>query len=398
VKTPIGIMTLEQLESVDWASLSTSFGRSAQDVPKWIRQLASDDPEIRKSADEALGYDICNEYMLSDATVQAVPFLIGLLTRNMIQDRYGILLFLRSLILSDEYATDPEALEAFPWYRWIIPTRDAIAAGLSVYIDLLNDPDEAIRKATLDLLSRIPIYPEQNADSIAQAIQQRIDWETRIILRALAIIALGDVIANYRDALVNQIPEVRNLFEKISRGSEPYAVLLAAAYSLTLIDRHQTPAQTVEQLAEIIMDRELASQVSKDMFGYSLSLTYRVFSALFCLGTERMIASFTDMLTRTRDSQNARQIAWALLSMIFKNREYDDLPKGQNERLKDSIFIYEKAYEPRPVETLTSEQRQAVMAVVQADSVWQVPTNLLENFGLPASREEVLERLSPLNK
>ena len=69
---------LEQLDSIDWASLGHAYG-SAADVPHQLRSLLSDDEEIRQKALEELFGNIYHQGTVYEASIYAIPFLIEFL-------------------------------------------------------------------------------------------------------------------------------------------------------------------------------------------------------------------------------------------------------------------------------------------------------------------------------
>lgn len=67
----------KDLEAVDWGRLSHAYG-SAQDVPIYLRNLGSEEAEIRHQALRALVMTILHQGSLYSATVAAIPFLLRL--------------------------------------------------------------------------------------------------------------------------------------------------------------------------------------------------------------------------------------------------------------------------------------------------------------------------------
>jgi hypothetical protein len=68
----------EGLNAIPWAELSQAYG-SAEEVPVWLRQLTSDDEQVRQQAMGKLGSSIYHQGSLYPATAYAVPYLIALL-------------------------------------------------------------------------------------------------------------------------------------------------------------------------------------------------------------------------------------------------------------------------------------------------------------------------------
>jgi len=69
---------LEQLDSIDWASLHHCYG-SAENIPQLLRSLLSEDEEIRKEALWELFGNIHHQGTVYEASSYAIPFLVEIL-------------------------------------------------------------------------------------------------------------------------------------------------------------------------------------------------------------------------------------------------------------------------------------------------------------------------------
>ena len=84
---------LEQLDSIDWASLGHAYG-SAEDVPHQLRSLLSEDVEIRKEALYELFGNIHHQGTVYEASSYAIPFLVEILDDPNCQVKDDIILLL----------------------------------------------------------------------------------------------------------------------------------------------------------------------------------------------------------------------------------------------------------------------------------------------------------------
>lgn len=90
------------LDDVGWADLSHAYG-AASDVPDLLRDLASDDPERRKSSLWELYGNIWHQGTVYEATAHAVPFLVRIATTAGVPDRARILELLAAISSGSGY-------------------------------------------------------------------------------------------------------------------------------------------------------------------------------------------------------------------------------------------------------------------------------------------------------
>ncbi|AKN71908.1 PBS lyase [Streptomyces sp. PBH53] len=84
------------IDEVDWASLRHAYG-SAEDVPGWLRALASADTAERATALDGMFGAVHHEGRVYDSTLACVPFLFALAAREEVPDRGCIVELLVSI-------------------------------------------------------------------------------------------------------------------------------------------------------------------------------------------------------------------------------------------------------------------------------------------------------------
>ncbi len=141
---------LEKLDEIKWHELKTSFGQSATDVPRYIRQLLSPSAKERDKAKWMLESLLCNEYQVGTATLAAIPFLIELLEADPVADKQNIIPILEDSLHYTE--ATPEDLKRLPFRQLEVQVGQAISAALDTYIQLLEYPDWEVRLASMRLL------------------------------------------------------------------------------------------------------------------------------------------------------------------------------------------------------------------------------------------------------
>ncbi len=158
---------LDGLDDIQWDQLNTSFGDSAEDVPKNILQLLSDSYEDRKIAVRILRSQLCNTYILNTATLATIPFLIELLKSPNTQDKDQIIWILKNSL---PYVEAIPELLAHNKGELVLQIRQKIVEVLDVYIDLLQDSDFRVRTASLFLIIE-GVFPKSDYNRIHKAYE-----------------------------------------------------------------------------------------------------------------------------------------------------------------------------------------------------------------------------------
>ena len=181
---------LSELGTVDWAELEHSHG-AATDVPDMLQALLSEDPDTRDGARHALHASLDHHGVhRSEATLRAVPFLVGLVADPEVPERGAIVRLLAELAVGDtcwflhdgfhpdqQVASDgtarpqacaeeqsgsfatrgfPELDDGMLDLSAGSPARaiyHAVAAGTLVFVAALADGDEELRSALPFLLA-----------------------------------------------------------------------------------------------------------------------------------------------------------------------------------------------------------------------------------------------------
>jgi hypothetical protein len=254
---------LEDLRSVDWASLRHAYG-TAEDVPQNLRKLTSNDPSDWVPAIDALSWTILHQGTVYSATSYAVPFLLRLLDSTAIRCRARILELLAGIAAGTSYLEvhgtpsefdderekaefEAELADELAWAR---TGRDAVWDGWELFTSLLSNPDPRLRIAAgyaLGKLCQTP--PEARPHEVGRAgatgrigatLRRQLEEEFDQLVKAghiFAISALGDEKADVVDDLRRQL----------AAPSSPVVELAAA---MCLVERgHAAPIQAIDVLS-----------------------------------------------------------------------------------------------------------------------------------------------------
>jgi hypothetical protein len=167
------------LDKIDWANFGKHIAVSCDsaDIPKFIRQLLANDEKERI---EALGFLLGEGQhigMLASATPYLIPFVLEVLSNNTYPERDYILNGLEYMSVHILHA------KTIMGMRFAIKVYDSLEKGLPVYLKLLDDSDEEIRIASIQLLR----YMQESAIPVLDSLMKRFGEETVLQVR-LAII------------------------------------------------------------------------------------------------------------------------------------------------------------------------------------------------------------------
>ncbi len=408
---------LEGLDHIDWASLRHAYG-PATDAPEHLRRLASDDPGQREEAYTALMSSLCHQGDVYQATPHVVPFLFEMLAADAVPDRALLLWMLAALSAGQPWLT--------PQHTWMVEvlagqgrdfedevrlarqvadqTHQAVRAGLSLILSLLDHADRAVRIGAARVLCTLP---EDGLLGLA-ALRARIEREPDVAVRAELVNCLGDLAAMAAPLPAEEHAACGRLLEALV-GSPHQArpVRFAAARALAHLAGPQVAPGAVEVLLDVVIQPQGLAAGRDDPSGPALDpdqerITERIAVSDACraiaqLGAERAIPALVEGLRRVSAAEGAHQLAVLLLDFAFTGRgreaTYTGLPAFEENyiyygvthpRPADGVEErqYPQAQQPRDPRTLSERQRQAVRAVLDCPAVWHIRSNLLEIHGL----------------
>jgi hypothetical protein len=220
------------IDEVDWASLRHAYG-SAEDVPAWLRALASADTAERATALDGMYGAVHHQGNVYDSTLACVPFLFALAAREEVPDR-GALVELLVSIGAQSADGDARAWEA-------------VCAGAEGFVRLAADPDPAVRGAAAGALVRFLDEPVRTLDLLRRRIRAERDDQVLLALTE----TLGLFVRRYpahADAAVDLLAE---------QSAPPYApgLRLAALGQLALRAPGRLPSDLVPTAVRLLRER-----------------------------------------------------------------------------------------------------------------------------------------------
>ncbi|MGW2742247.1 HEAT repeat domain-containing protein [Streptomyces sp. NPDC001450] len=218
------------IDEVDWASLHHACG-SAEDVPGWLRGLASADAAERQTALDGMYGTVHHQGNVYDSTLACVPFLCSLAAREVVPDRGCIVELLVSI---GAESGDARA-------------REAVRAGSEVFVSLLGDPDPGLRRAAAVAVVRFLDGPARVLDLLRQRIP--VERDDRVLL------ALTEALGLFVRRHPGHYAAAVDLLAAQSAPPHEPGLRLAALGQLALVAPELLPADLVPTAVELLRDR-----------------------------------------------------------------------------------------------------------------------------------------------
>lgn len=236
----------EGVDTLPWSEFWHSYG-PAEEVPHWLRQIASNDAEVQSKGIWSIYSHLCDQGSVSPVTVYAIPYLLELLCLPTVQVKKNILEFLADVALcwpdrAEEWVADPESS------TWKLPAnlplknaREEIRKGTSIFRDLLADSSAEIRMVAAQVLVLVAEPSEELRLRFLQALQSESEREARAnFALALGAVSLPNVSTHWQP------------FMEIVEAEEDVLPTFCAALMLSRLAREETPQEVVQLLADIV--------------------------------------------------------------------------------------------------------------------------------------------------
>jgi hypothetical protein len=395
---------LSGLEDIDWGRLGHAYGL-ADDLPHLLRGLQSDAAERREECFAELFGTIWHQGRVYEAAAHTVPFLLALLADRRTPDRLGVLHLLGALASGGPALSEQQRHDrAFDWAAFLASQgRDfdselrraerharaanlAVTQGAGLLLRLAGDPLQSIEMARQALYT-LALLPAAAPVSVPRLL----GW-----LDAPALAELRPDITRALDRLLDDSGEARALFRGLlAREDDPAAACLAA---LALVRRagagapHTAVELLLAALAELAQPPE--PQPPRGPVGYwfwdtpwperGLDL---VLEHLLALEGEVARAALLRALPLLRQPEPSEQVARRLLDLVFFEGAARPWVKVIGWRQGRTLITYRSAARTprRGPSGLSAAQRQVLIALLNHRPFWQIDTNLLRLYGLPAA-------------
>lgn len=218
---------LEGLEAVDWVAIEHAYG-AAVDTPGHLRALAKGDPKARKVALAKLEETIHHQTETYPASAAAVPFLVAIAMDSAHADRVPVLSLIAGLAIGDPSAFAREGFDvrstagqaALAIREGGLATYAAVAKELPRIATLLQDPDDALRRAAPFVLA---IFADRAAETLP-VVRNALEREKDPFAKASMLLAMRFLATAAQDK-----NDIATLDDLIARGTPADVEACAAA-------------------------------------------------------------------------------------------------------------------------------------------------------------------------
>lgn len=192
------INNLEGLDRVDWSSMGHAYG-SADEVPLWLEQMASSDPDVREKAFSSFYGSAHHQGDVYSCTAASLPFLLALAADPQVPDRAAVI----RLILSIGNAAldrDPDGVYYSPSGHASTPYADVVPQMRERIEDFVRhaaDPDPQVRQAAVPALGLFL----DDAERAFALLRERLAAENGTVERLLVIEAAATLAQRLPDAI-----------------------------------------------------------------------------------------------------------------------------------------------------------------------------------------------------
>jgi hypothetical protein len=418
---------LEDLDKVDWANIHHSHG-TAEKFPQWIRDLASANKKTRNDALEKLWEYSYHQQTLYNVTPHIIPFIIELLQYDVsgkdsllnmltnfsghVYDQYGEGLYMTRA------RNSPDSVYYQQQEKLGIDCFKAVLQGISQYLSHLHHSKSKIRITSVHLLSQL--IQEKPDVGAALRTQILLESDPKVIVEMIAPLR-GSIVNNH--AIPNsERQEFLKLFEKLFNAFESDLLRFHAAILAIQMVGDFAPTEMISVIGNAIVQPEKYVMHRLDQVKISMVVS-DVCESLSQVSSLKIVPLLIERLSQMKYPEAAHEVAIMLLDLAFfgKRREvtyggtpeirgnciyYGNLPKDYVvdrpkikpliERYRGRLYhrLYPRNIHALNVESLSAEQRTALRAVLNAEVVWMLHSNLLEIYGLPPFRQEAYKLIN----
>ncbi|MFG2298334.1 HEAT repeat domain-containing protein [Streptomyces sp. NPDC048603] len=178
------INNLEGVDRVDWSSMGHAYG-PADEVPLWLKQMASSNPDVRERAFSSFYSAAHHQGDVYSCTAASLPFLLALADDAQTPDRAAVIRLLLS-IGSAALDCDPDDVYYSPSGHASTPHADVVPRmreRVEDFVRYAADPDPQVRQAALPALGLFL----DDADQAFAVLRERLAAESGTVERLLVV-------------------------------------------------------------------------------------------------------------------------------------------------------------------------------------------------------------------
>lgn len=351
------------LDQIAWHTLSHAYGE-ADEVPKWLRALATWDGRDESDAFTELSLSLYHQGTVYSASAYATPFLLELLSNDTSPFTASLLFLLASFahgdayhrqhfhLYPDERRQDPALQqELAEQIGWVERTHEAVRQGMHLYQTLLAHSEPQIRMHAAYVLAQF----REDATTSVPLLQSLILQESDQRVAASMMLSL----ANLCEPTDQHISFLNKILAKEVGEEEMSLVRFITSIALAWLARQETPQEAVDILVDVLTQPRplLLSTLFVELpWIYSSIAQFAGQTLRWSLSRERLRPLIPRLINALEvvDAYDVRDVIKVLLYISF----------GYTERV-DMTFP-----EPMLREHLTNEQQVLLSALTQSYGAW----------------------------
>ncbi|MFE7111421.1 HEAT repeat domain-containing protein [Streptomyces sp. NPDC057575] len=184
---------IDDVESIDWAAMGHAYG-PAGDIPVWLRDMSSPDPEVRKKAFSSFYSSVHHQGDVYPCTVASLPFLFAMADDRATPDRASVVALLLSIgreaveradFYGDSIVYGPDGEESTAWTDAAVLMRER---G-ETFVAYACDADPRVRGAAVEGLG---LFLEDVEPAVA-LLRDRLVEESGTLERLLVVRTMADL-------------------------------------------------------------------------------------------------------------------------------------------------------------------------------------------------------------
>ncbi|MEP7289023.1 MAG: hypothetical protein ABI947_24985 [Chloroflexota bacterium] len=349
---------LENLEHVNWQDVHLWNG-TATNTPVLIRQLASDNAEIRWQAYLQFYDDYFEQQSPHAAMDYPLPFLIELLENKAVQDKQNILGLLSGLAArgsNEELIAKWATHVSKEWIDQIRRQYNAVRQSINVYLALLDDSSPEVRIAASDILQ----FMTSDVSIVVPIMLSRIGIEEDVKVKGLLVTYIRPLLEKDTNSTLEITAKYLELCKSLLNPQESAFVRFTAAASLAILVETDSPSITDAVLFEALKNAALY----ESMLSESL-VRIDALKGLVSSGLDRNISLLTYAIKYSLSESQAFHIGREVLDCVFDKHD--------------------------PLQQISDIQHSVLTAIVDSENFWRESKmfHSLAKYGLPSSREQL---------
>lgn len=374
----------DKLDSIDWKNLGFHIYSKQEEIPERIRDLISPVPQARQAALEFLlggGQDFGDIY---DSTPHIIPFLFEILNFPDAFDKEMLLFHLSGV--AEHISNSPTA--SIHMLRLRLQTYEAIKTGMRVVLAILNDPSKEVRLASVDLLGYMTDEVESLIPELIRYFQAESEEEVQVTMM-YCLKRLLNSLEWTRYALKNKYGP---FFRAVVETHSSHKVRVAAArVSIELVADYTREQNVLSPQVPATLSKEfleLGSPLNSLEAGDNVYHMEMLAKDLSRLDPEPIM----NLLQKPDISgEQAHVLTRALLASTFLQAEEIESHWKRFPNFDRSTVGRFYTHHHSVLHSLGhpfQARTRYLQAIVDADRVWEIPTNLFSFFyDLPDTRD-----------